>query len=65
MDVNGHERLSNITLRQEFKKLKSTFIAVLLFTVTVRSLINEQYPKMSVKQLLSLKPVGSYHTDKI
>ena len=37
MDVNEHERLSKITLRQKLKKRNMTFIAVLHFTVTVES----------------------------
>jgi len=36
MDVNEHERLSNITLSIN-KETNSTFIAVLHFTVTVGS----------------------------
>jgi hypothetical protein len=37
MDVNEHERLSNITLRHKLKQRNSAFIAVLHFTVTVCS----------------------------
>jgi hypothetical protein len=35
MDVNGHERLFNITLRHRFKYRNRAFIAVLHFTVTM------------------------------
>ena len=35
MDVNGHERLFNITLRQKYKKMNIAFTAVLLSIVTV------------------------------
>ena len=35
MDVNGHERLFNITLRHEFKKRNIAFIVDLHFTFTV------------------------------
>ena len=37
MDVNEHERLSNVTLRHKLKKRDSTFIAILHFTVTLGS----------------------------
>jgi len=37
MDVNEHERLTNITLRHKLKYRNSTFIAALHFTVTVGS----------------------------
>ena len=38
MDVNKHERLSNITLRHKLKLKNSVFIAGLHFAVTVRSM---------------------------
>jgi len=37
MDVNGHERLLNITLRHKCKEMNIAFITVLYFTVTVES----------------------------
>ena len=37
MDVNEHERISNITLRPKFKYRNRACIAVLHFTVTVWS----------------------------
>ena len=37
MDVNGYERLLNITLRHKFNLRNNTVIAVLHFTVTVWS----------------------------
>jgi hypothetical protein len=50
MDVNEHERLSNITLRDKIKNRDKTFIAILHFTFN-----NDQnsYPKMSVKYPLA------------
>ena len=35
MDVNGHERLFNITPRHKYKKMNIAFTAVLLSIVTV------------------------------
>ena len=46
MDVNEHEKLSNLTLRQA---QSTAFIAVLHFTVTVFNNKHNSYPKMSVK----------------
>jgi hypothetical protein len=37
MDVNEHDRLSNVTLRYKLKYKNITFIDVLHFIVTVRS----------------------------
>ena len=37
MDVNEHERLSNITLRHTLKLRNNAVIVVLHFTVTVKS----------------------------
>jgi len=40
MDVNEHNRLSNITLRHKIKQTNSAFSALLYFTVTVRSSVS-------------------------
>jgi hypothetical protein len=40
MDVNEHERLSNLTLPHKFKKRNSACIGVLHLTVTIGSLMS-------------------------
>ena len=48
MNVNEHERLSNITRRYKIKYRNIDFIAVLHFTVTVFNNEYDSYPKMRV-----------------
>jgi hypothetical protein len=52
MDVNEHERLSNVTLKTQIKVKKKTniFTAVLHFKVTVVNNENNSYHKMSLKR---------------
>jgi hypothetical protein len=53
MDVNEHERLSNITLKHKLMQRNSSFIDIVPFTVSYsRGFKNKHstYSKMSVKQ---------------
>ena len=57
MEVNEHERLSNITLLYKLKERNSTFIAVLHFTATLNIYINN-YCLFQVRT----KDLGGYAT---